>query len=101
MQVVPQNGCPKVAPPNEQYQNARMCRPPYKFGVSGAKHCGKAALRLIGIKQALLTLAPVTACVKSSSGKLNHNLFTSTYTISVLWHRRCDPVKHNIFHLLV
>ena len=56
-----------------------------EFRVSGSKHCGKAALRPNGIKPALLTLAPMGACVKSSSGKLKYNLCA----ISVLRHRRC------------
>ena len=58
-----------------------------EFGVRGAKHCGKAALRPSGIKLIVLTLAPMEVFVKSSSRKLNHNLFT----ISALGHHRCDP----------
>ena len=58
-----------------------------EFVVSGAEHCGKAALRPSGIKPARLTLALMGVCVKFSSRKLNHNLFT----ISALGHRRSDP----------
>ena len=60
-----------------------------EFGVSGAKHCGKTALRPSGIKLAFLTLAPMGAHVKSSFRKLNHNLFT----VSGQAHHRCDA-KH-------
>ena len=57
-----------------------------EFVVSSAEHCGKAGLGPSGIKPDILTLAPMGACVKPSSRKLNHIVFT----ISALTHRRCD-----------
>ena len=55
--------------------------------VSGAKHCVKAAARQMGIKLDFLTLTSLGACVKPSSGELNHKVFA----ILTLGHRRCVP----------